>query len=88
MHGLVTYLFALPLFPRGPWPLACGLSWFVCGGVSCFRCFWLCASPFVLFSFFFDAHDCLAPMAHTLLGVLGQATLNTRSYQLSLPLFP
>ena len=56
MHGLVTYLFAIPLFPRGPWPLACGLSWFVCGGVSCFLCFWFCASPFSLFRFFFDAH--------------------------------
>ena len=58
MHGVVTYLFVIPLFPRGPWPLACGLPWFACGGVSCFLCFGVRVFPFVLFpSFlFFDAH--------------------------------
>ena len=50
MHGVVTYLFLIPLFPRGLW------SW-AGGGVSCFLCFWFGVSSFVLFpSFFFDAH--------------------------------
>ena len=66
-------------FPRGPRPLACGLLWFACGGVSCFLGFCFCASSFVLFSFsfsfFFDAHTSrLAPMARTLLGVLGHTS--------------
>ena len=52
MHGLVIYLFAITLFPRGPWQLACGLSWFVCGGVSCFSLF-LVLCLFLGFLFFF-----------------------------------
>ena len=77
MHGVVTYLFVIPLFPRGPWPLACGLLWFACGGVSWFLCFWFCASPFVLFPppFFLTRTSRLGPMARTLLGGLGHATL-------------
>ena len=77
MHGVVTYLFVIPLFPHGPWPLACGLPWFACGGVSWFLCFSFCVSPFVLFPppFFLTRTSRLAPMARTLLGGLGHATL-------------
>ena len=76
MHGLITYLFAIPLFPRGPWLLACGLSWFVFMVV--FRAFFVFRSvPLRLFCFLFFSTrtSCLAPMARTLLGVLRQATL-------------
>ena len=78
MHRLVTYLFAIP-FPvvRGRWRVVFrGLR------VVVFHAFLV--FPFVPllffcfpFLFFFGAHTSrLAPMARTLLGVLGHATLN------------
>ena len=69
MHGVVTYLLVIALFPRGPW--------FARGGVLCFLCFWFFVSPFVLFPppfFFLTRTSRLAPMARTLLGGLGHAT--------------
>ena len=75
MHGLVKYLSVIPLFSRGPWLLACGLSWFACGGVLCSLCISFCASPFVLFACFLTRTSRLSPMERTLLGGLGHATL-------------
>ena len=74
MHGLVTYLCAIPLFPRGPWPLACGLSLFLWGGFSCVLFFCFCASLFV--SSFLTRKSGLASTARTFLGGLGHATFN------------
>ena len=71
MHGLVTYLFDIPLFPRGPWLLAFGLLWFLCVGYLCVICFWFCVSPFV---FFFMRTSRVAPTARTLRGVTGHTT--------------
>ena len=71
MHGIVTYLFVIPLYPRGPWLLACGLPWFACGGFSCFLCFWFCASPFFFSPPFFDAHKSPSSYGTHFVGCLG-----------------
>ena len=77
MHGLVTYLFAIPLFPCGPRLLACGLSWFLCSGFSWVLCFWFCPSPFV---FSLTHTSRLASTARTLLGGLRRATFNFAAF--------
>ena len=76
MHRLVTYLFAIILFPA--WSVAVGVWSFVVRVLWCFLlslflvlCFPLC----FVFLFFLTRTSRLAPMTRTLLGVLVQATL-------------
>ena len=82
MHGFVTYLFDVPLFPRGPWTSAFGLSWFLCVGYSCvlyFPSMYVSLQFFLRCFFLLTRTSCLAPTAQTLLGVLGRAAFNFAS---------